>query len=110
MDGGMRAANEGIAAGESVGDALRLDGNAAAGTLEEVFNFEMTTAVAACGHCHTEGPLGAAMLYAHGMGMVVRCSTCDHALMRIARIRGTYHLDLSGMSRLVLGTSASGYR
>ena len=89
-------------------NATRLDGNAAAGTLEEVFNFEMTLAVAACGQCGTDLPLGAAMLYAHGMGMVVRCSTCDHALMRIARIRGAYYLDLSGMSRLVLGTGASG--
>ena len=85
-------------------NATRLDGNAAAGMLEEIFNFEMTMAVAACGHCHTAGPLGAAMLHAHGMGMVVRCSTCDHVLMRIARIRGAYHLDLSGMSRLVIGT------
>jgi hypothetical protein len=94
--------------GEFELNATRLDGNAAAGTLEEIFNFEMTMAVAACGHCGIEGPLGAAMLHAHGMGMVLRCSACDHTLMRMARIRGTYHLDLSGMSRLVLGTSASG--
>jgi hypothetical protein len=40
------------------------------------------------------------------MGMVLRCSACDHALMRITRIRGTYCLDLSGMSRLVIGTGA----
>ena len=89
-------------------NATRLDGNAAAGTLEEIFNFEMTMAVATCGQCGTDLRLGAALLHAHGMGMVVRCSTCDHALMRITRIRGTYHLDLRGMSRLVLGTSASG--
>jgi hypothetical protein len=87
-------------------NATRLDGNAAAGTLEEIFNFEMTMAVAACGHCGTEGPLGAAMLHAHGMGMVLRCSTCDHVLMRITRIRGTYHLDQSGMSRLVIESGA----
>lgn len=85
-------------------NATRLDGNAAAGTLEEVFNFEMTMAVAACGRCGAEGRVGAAMLHAHGMGMVVRCPSCDNALMRIARIRGEYHLDLRGMTRLDVGT------
>ena len=87
-------------------NAARLDGNAAAGTLEEIFHFEMTTAVAVCGSCGAERPLGAALLHAHGMGMVLRCSTCDQVLMRITRIRGRYYLDLSGMSRLVLGTGA----
>ena len=87
-------------------NATRLDGNAAAGMLAEVFNFEMTTAVAACGQCGNEGHIGAAMLHAHGMGMVLRCSSCDHALMRLARIRGAYYLDLSGMSRLVIGAGA----
>ncbi len=87
-------------------NATRLDGNAVAGTLAEIFNFEMTMAVAACGQCGTNLRLGAALLYPHGMGMVVCCSTCDHALMRIARIRGAYYLDLRGMSRLVIGTDA----
>jgi hypothetical protein len=85
-------------------NATRLDGNAAAGTLAEIFNFEMTMAVAACGQCGTERQVGAAMVHAHGMGMILRCPSCGHALMRIARIRGAYHLDMSGMSRLVIGT------
>jgi hypothetical protein len=87
-------------------NATRLDGNAAAGTLEEIFHFEMTTAVAACGRCGAERPLGAALLHTHGMGMILRCSTCDQVLMRITQIRGTYRLDLSGMSSLIVGTGA----
>jgi hypothetical protein len=90
--------------GEFELNATRLDGNAAAGTLAEIFTFEMTMAVAACGQCGSEGRVGAAMVHAHGMGMILRCPSCDHALLRIATIRGAYHLDLSGMSRLVVGT------
>jgi hypothetical protein len=41
-------------------DELRLDGNAAAGTLGEVFSFEVTTAEYACGGCGRAGRLGGA--------------------------------------------------
>jgi hypothetical protein len=37
-------------------DELRLDGNAAAGALQEVFSFEVTTAEYACEGCG--GPAG----------------------------------------------------
>ena len=52
----------------------RLDGNAAAGTLGEVFSFEATTAEYGCRGCGMTGTLGAAMVYeVRGLGMVVRC-------------------------------------
>ena len=44
-------------------DELRLDGNAAAGVLGEVFSFEVTTAEYACCGCGKAGTLGAAMVY-----------------------------------------------
>jgi hypothetical protein len=51
-----------------------LDGNAAAGTLGEVFSFEATTAEYGCRGCGMTGTLGAAMVYeVRGLGMVVRC-------------------------------------
>ena len=79
---------------------LRLDGNAAGGLLNEVFPFEMTAAEATCGGCSAMRPIGELMLYQHGMGTILRCPGCDTALMRITHIRGSYRLDLSGMTYL----------
>ena len=82
------------------GDEHRLDGNAAGGVLTEVFAVEMTTAEVVCGNCRGTAPVGAAMVYAHGMGTIVRCAGCDHALIRVARIQGRFWLDLRGVDSL----------
>ena len=81
-------------------DDRRLDGNAAGGLLGEVFPFEMTTAEVVCAGCGARAPVGAVMVYPHGMGMILRCAGCDTALIRITHIRGCYRLDPSGMSCL----------
>jgi Family of unknown function (DUF6510) len=79
-------------------DKLRLDGNAAAGTLGEVFSFEVTTAHYACEGCGRVDQIGAAMVYeVRGLGTIVRCPSCDNALMRLARNRGRRLFDLRGM-------------
>ena len=41
-------------------DKLRLDGNAAAGSLREIFSFEVTTAQYACEGCGRTDRIGAA--------------------------------------------------
>lgn len=64
-------------------DELRLDGNAIAGLLQEVFGAETTTAAATCGACGLTGPVGAAYVY-RGAGIVIRCPRCDNALAKIA--------------------------
>jgi Family of unknown function (DUF6510) len=81
----------------------RLDGNAAGGVLSEVFAFEMTNAEGACANCGAVARVGAAMVYPHGMGTIVRCATCDNALMRLAHQGGSpgrYFLDLKGLKYL----------
>ena len=85
-------------------DELRLDGNAAAGLLSEVFTAEATTAVATCASCGAEGALGAAHVYANAPGLVVRCPGCSAVLMRFARIRGRVVADLRGSVTLRFGT------
>ena len=87
-------------------DQSRLDGNAAGGLLAEVFAFEMTTAEVVCAGCGATGPVGAAIVYAHGMGTIVRCAGCDTALIRVARVRDRYWLDLRGMGNLRIGAEA----
>ncbi len=75
----------------------RLDGNVAGGILGEIFPFEMTSAIATCAGCGLTDPIGAFMAYAHGMGTVVRCPFCDTALIRLARVRGGYWMDMRGL-------------
>ncbi len=85
-------------------DRLRLDGNAAAGTLGEIFSFEVTTAEYACGGCAKAGTLGGAAVYeVRDLGIIVRCPGCDNALIRLAHNRGRYLVDLSGTKYLATG-------
>ncbi len=82
-------------------DELRLDGNAAAGALGEVFSFEATMAEYACGGCDRIDRLGGAMVYeVRGLGIIVRCPGCDNALIRLANNRGRHLVDLRGMRYL----------
>jgi Family of unknown function (DUF6510) len=82
-------------------DKLRLDGNAAAGPLREVFSFEVTTAEYACDGCGSADQIGAAMVYeVRGLGIIVRCPGCDNALIRLANNRGRHWIDLRGIRYL----------
>jgi hypothetical protein len=89
-------------------EEMRLDGNAAGGILYDVFTHEMTVAVATCAGCGTMGPIGGLLDYAHGMGVVLRCPTCDTPVLRIARTPGFLRLDLSGILLLTIPESVSG--
>ena len=80
------------------------DGNAAAGSLREVFSFEVTTAEYACDGCGRTDQIGAAMVYeVRGLGAIIRCPGCDHALIRLVHNRGRYLLDLRGTRYLATG-------
>jgi hypothetical protein len=74
---------------------LRLDGNAAAGWLYEIFGHEMTAVASSCAHCRNVAPFGALLVYASDIGVVMRCSTCDAALLRMTHIRGRYCIDVN---------------
>lgn len=75
----------------------RLDGNAAAGVLEQIFPFEMTTVEATCAGCGKVNVIGALVVYKHGMGTIVRCPSCDRALIRVTEVEGRYWLDMRGV-------------
>jgi hypothetical protein len=89
------------------GEALRLDGNAAAGILSEVFVPDLTDAQATCANCGTIKAIGALLVYAHGMGTVMRCPGCDAVILRIARTRNKLWLDLTGARLVVMGAAAA---
>jgi hypothetical protein len=86
---------------------LRLDGNAAAGILSEVFVPDLTTARAMCANCGAIRALGALLVYSHGMGTVMRCPSCDAVVLRVACPRAHLWLDLSGAKFVVITPDAS---
>ena len=106
MNGDKRRASEQESADDRVGEAVRLDGNAAAGILSEVFVPDITTARGMCANCGTIRPLGALLVYTHGMGTVMRCPSCDAVVLRVARTRTRLWLDATG-ARLVAMTGAT---
>jgi ribosomal protein S27E len=80
-------------------DDMRLDGNAAAGMLSEVFKADMTTAVGTCASCGMTGPLGAALVYM-AAGTVVRCPKCSALLMTVTRARERLFVEAAGVRLL----------
>jgi hypothetical protein len=81
---------------------LKLDGNAAAGELREIFAAEMTVVRTTCAACGAVREMGAVSVYAHAPGTVFRCASCDAVLVRIVRAEGRIWLDPSGVSCLEL--------
>jgi hypothetical protein len=83
-------------------EELKLDGNAIAGVLREIFAVEMTVADETCGHCGSVAPLGRVDVYMNAPGIVVRCPFCTQILMTIVTARDRVWLDLGGLRRLQL--------
>ena len=81
-------------------EEMRLDGNAAAGMLREIFSREMTVATATCTGCGSEHEIGTLLEYGHAMGIVLRCPRCSAAMLRVARTPGWLRLDTTGISYL----------
>jgi hypothetical protein len=79
---------------------LRLDGNAAAGLLSDVFAQEVTGARSSCGSCGTVAEIGSQHLYMSPLapGAVLRCRTCECVLMVIVHGEGRMRLGLDGLA------------
>ncbi|HEY8165775.1 MAG TPA: DUF6510 family protein [Gemmatimonadaceae bacterium] len=88
--------------GEPLVDALRVDGNAAAGILSELFVPDLTVARAKCAGCGVTRAVGVLLVYAHGMGTVMRCPGCDSVVLRIARTPTHIWLDATGATSIVI--------
>lgn len=84
-------------------DDLRLDGNAAAGLLSEIFVSEMTSALGTCAGCGATNALGSAQLYTQAPGVVMRCPSCTAILLCVVRVRESLLVDLSGLRQIQVG-------
>jgi hypothetical protein len=84
---------------------LRLDGNAAAGLLSEIFATEMTTATGTCAACGATNVFATAQLYMQAPGAVLRCPSCTAVLMCVVRMPdGGLVVELSGLERIRMST------
>ena len=82
-----------------------VDGNALAGSLAEIFPFDVTTAVSRCAHCGSTGMIGDAMVYFATPGTIVRCPHCEAVLATLVETPSRVWLSLSGLTALHLATS-----
>ena len=89
--------------------ATRLDGNAAAGVLTQVFHCEPSNAVIICAGCGATAAIGALPAYGLELGAILRCPHCDTAVLRLGAAGATLWVDLRGSAslRVRLGDSAS---
>ena len=75
----------------------RLDGNAAAGALREVFAVEMTTASCTCSACRHASAVGELLLYGGTMGFVLRCPACEALVLSITSVPAGHFIELRGI-------------
>jgi hypothetical protein len=85
--------------------SLRLDGNALAGALEQIFSGDVTGARGQCSRCRRIAELGAQHLYRypHAPGAVLRCAACDHVLLVLVPGPNGDRLALPGLSWFEFG-------
>jgi len=79
-----------------------LDGNAAAGLLQQIFAVDITRAGITCGACESVQPLASLKLHGLPMGYILSCPQCHATLIRAAAHRQDCWLDFRGVSTLHL--------
>ena len=81
-------------------DEAMLDGNAAAGDLQELFAVEVTEMIGVCDTCGETGPLAEAHTYSLAPGLTLRCPACDAVLARLVHLPDRTLFELRGLRRL----------
>ncbi|WP_378145133.1 DUF6510 family protein [Cnuibacter sp. UC19_7] len=83
-------------------DVGRVDGNAAAGPLSELFCFDVTMAVGECGHCGDRSPLAEAAAELDDDGVIVLCRACGHTMFTYVHSAAGRSLQLTGLRSLTV--------
>jgi hypothetical protein len=84
-------------------DLLRLDGNSAAGVLQEIFAPEMTAASCTCASCRRVSAIGALYMYGGPMGCVLRCPSCEAIVLCVTSVPAGRFIQLRGVVRVFAG-------
>jgi Family of unknown function (DUF6510) len=82
-------------------DELMLDGNAAAGVLEQIFGRDVTTVFGTCAGCGARDVVAAVRLF-RSAGLVLRCPTCDTALLTVVESSSHTWVSMVGFRALEL--------
>jgi len=77
-----------------------LDGNALAGTLQQLFGSDMTAIPGRCAHCGTVNMVGAMRAYTRAPGAVLRCPACDEVVLRVVETEEATYVDARGAAFL----------
>jgi hypothetical protein len=80
----------------------RLDGNAAAGALGDVFTGDATLFFDTCAGCGMRTVQAEVRVYVDAPGTVLRCPGCDAVLMRLVRMPGRILVDFPALARVEL--------
>ena len=80
------------------------DGNASAGDLADIFDFDVTIAVTTCATCHHTHPVATLGAYPWAPGLVLRCASCEAVQLRLVRSPTRTWLDLRGVDMLEIPT------
>jgi len=75
---------------------LKLDANAAAGVLAEIFGVEMTSAPTECAACGNQAEIGTLLAFTQAPGIVLRCSACENVMLRLVQTPEATYLDARG--------------
>ena len=81
---------------------VRVDGNAIAGALSEIFATDMTVASLTCGHCGRTAMLAVASVELDDDGFIVLCRSCDHTLFTGVRREGQLSIYLQNVTALTV--------
>lgn len=78
----------------------RLDGNAAAGALGELFGRDMTLAEGVCAHCRRSGPLAETIAEVDADGVILICRGCRHTLLTYVSTPGRTSFAAAGLTEI----------
>jgi len=77
-----------------------VDGNALAGHLADLFEFDSTMASVRCAGCGTVSMLATAMVYMDAMGAVARCGHCDGVLLTFVESEDRVWVGFAGVTAI----------
>ena len=88
-------------------DELRLDGNALAGALQQVFVGDVTAISGQCARCGRVAEIGAQHLYRypHAPGAVLRCAGCDNVLLVLVERPHDCRVGVPGLTWIALAAA-----
>jgi Family of unknown function (DUF6510) len=91
------------------GAHLKLDGNAMAGLMQELFVGDITAARGACGACGSIADIGEqdAFMFPLSPGAVLRCAGCEGVLMVIVRTRTSLRIGFQGLAWIEVSQPAA---